>query len=133
VFVAGFIGSPAMNLLPGRVTEGGVAIGGATIPTQRGLSPAGPQVTAGFRPESLVAAAPGDGFAVTVDVVEELGSDAYVYGRLAGSGSDAIVDEPDVIARVDPRQAPAKGDTVHFKVRDGELHLFDSESGARLG
>src|SRR6266496_205674 len=97
VFVAGFIGSPAMNLRTVKMVEGGVEMAGSVIPLDRAVlaKAGGDKVTLGFRPESLEVAAEG-GFPVTVHVVEELGSDAYLYGTL--EGSDAAHGEVDVIA-----------------------------------
>src|SRR5215469_14502087 len=78
VFVAGFIGSPAMNLHEAPVDDGHAVFGGTRVPIPR---VAAEKVVLGFRPESLVIAANGDeGFEVTVQAVEELGSDAYVHG-----------------------------------------------------
>ena len=75
-FVAGFIGSPAMNLLKTTVSGGKASLGKLSIDVP---ASAGSSVIVGIRPEGLVAAS--DGFAVTVEVVEELGSDAFVYGQ----------------------------------------------------
>jgi len=133
-FVAGFIGSPAMNLLPAAWTNSGLQIGSAIIPAPRPAAAVGTSgsVTAGFRPESLQVVDSGDGFAVTVNVVEELGSDAFVYASFAGNDAETISTGHDVVARVDPRVAPAKGATLHLRVRPGELHLFDAQTGARV-
>ena len=131
VFVAGFIGSPAMNLIEEKLTDQGVQFGGATIPVDRStLSDTNESsVTVGVRPEDLELVGDGEGLAVEVDVVEELGADAYVYGRLAGADETA---KP-VIARVDGRRPPMKGETVYFRPKQGHLHLFDVKSGQRLG
>jgi multiple sugar transport system ATP-binding protein len=67
-----------------------------------------------------------------VAVVEELGSDAYIYASFAGHESAAITEGHDIVVRVDPRQVPRPGDTVHLRVRAGELHLFDTATGTRL-
>jgi multiple sugar transport system ATP-binding protein len=131
-FVAGFIGSPAMNLVDGRVVDGAVHLGAATIPVARGELAQGAEVTAGFRPESLELVGPEEGFAAVVAVVEELGSDAYVYATFAGHESAAITEGHDIVVRVDARRTPRPGDTVHLRVRPGELHLFDAASGGRL-
>ncbi|UER55244.1 sn-glycerol-3-phosphate ABC transporter ATP-binding protein UgpC [Kineosporiaceae bacterium SCSIO 59966] len=128
VFVAGFIGSPAMNLLELKAVDGGVEFGDTTFPVARevlGQAGAG-QVTVGVRPEDLELA--DRGLAVQVDVVEELGADAYVYGRTTIAG-----DEYEIIARVDGRQPPAKGETVHFQPKEGHVHLFSTVDGRRLG
>jgi multiple sugar transport system ATP-binding protein len=131
-FVAGFIGSPAMNLVQGRVVDGAVRVGAATIPVAPEEVADGAEVTAGFRPESLELVGAEDGFAAVVAVVEELGSDAYVYASFAGHESAAITEGHDIVVRVDPRQTPRPGDTVHLCVRPGELHLFDAATGSRL-
>jgi multiple sugar transport system ATP-binding protein len=73
---------------------------------------------------------PGQGFEVTVNVVEELGSDAFVYASF--EGGDAVATGHDLVVRIDPRSVPAKGETLHLQVREDELHLFDIDSGARL-
>ncbi|WP_010534246.1 ABC transporter ATP-binding protein [Brachybacterium squillarum] len=130
VFVAGFIGSPAMNLLEEKLTDQGVQFGGAVLPVDRStLTDTNENsVTVGVRPEDLELVTDGEGLAVEVDVVEELGADAYVYGRLAGDDSGK-----EIIARVDGRRPPAKGETVYFRPKQGHLHLFDVKSGQRLG
>ena len=126
LFVAGFIGSPAMNLLELPTTDGGVKLGDTVFPVERSVlaKAKGSRVTMGMRPEDLTLAE--HGLAVEVDVVEELGADAYIYGRAMGS------DGLQVIARTDGRHPPKKGDTVHFSPDAGHVHLFDTESGQRL-
>ena len=130
VFVAGFIGSPAMNLLELPVVDGGVKFGGAIYPVPSAVlgEAAGNTVTVGVRPEDLEVVGAGEGLAVEADVVEELGADAYVYGH-------AIIDgaERDMVVRVDGRRPPMKGDTIHVRPQVGHVHLFDATSGARLG
>jgi multiple sugar transport system ATP-binding protein len=131
-FVAGFIGSPAMNLVEGRVVDGGIQTGPATIPVTRQDVGDSAEVTAGFRPESLELVGADEGFAAVVAVAEELGSDAYVYASFAGRESAAITEGHDIVVRVDPRQTPRPGDTIHLRVRTGELHLFGTATGSRL-
>ncbi|HYY09768.1 MAG TPA: sn-glycerol-3-phosphate ABC transporter ATP-binding protein UgpC [Kineosporiaceae bacterium] len=144
VFVAGFIGSPAMNLLELPVADGGVKLGDTVHPIERALlSGTGSRVTLGVRPEDLELS--DRGLAVQVDVVEELGADAYIYGRALGTGSGetgvsaapgsttALGGDLQIIARTDGRRPPQKGETVHFLPKQGHVHLFDTESGARLG
>ncbi|WP_312717671.1 sn-glycerol-3-phosphate ABC transporter ATP-binding protein UgpC [Mobilicoccus sp.] len=129
VFVAGFIGSPAMNLFEVPVTEGGVRFGSATHQVERSvLQGAGSTVTLGVRPEDM-RITDADGLDVEIDVVEELGADAYVYGHLAGT---TPTDRP-IVARVDGRTPPAKGEVVTFLPAEGQVHLFDVENGHRLG
>jgi multiple sugar transport system ATP-binding protein len=125
VFVAGFIGSPAMNLLELPVTDGGIRLGDSVFPVERNvLSGAGNQVTLGVRPEDLDLTE--HGLSVQIDVVEELGADAYIYGRATDS-------DLQIIARTDGRNPPEKGVTVHFTPKRGHIHLFDTANGSRLG
>src|SRR4051812_8554314 len=141
VFVAGFIGSPAMNLLQLPIADGGVKLGDTVYPVERSvLSGTGDHVTVGVRPEDLRLS--DRGLAVQVDVVEELGAGAYIYGRApttqgdvaAARGSDtALGGDLQIIARPDGRRPPEKGSTVHFVPEQGHVHLFDVESGQRLG
>ncbi|HEV2343606.1 MAG TPA: sn-glycerol-3-phosphate ABC transporter ATP-binding protein UgpC [Actinocrinis sp.] len=132
VFVAGFIGSPAMNLIEAPIADGGVAFDGAVVPVDReSLSRAVGRgersVTLGVRPESFDVTTDGTGIAVVVNVVEELGADAFAYGTAKVDGSDV-----DVIVRVDARNTPAKGETLHFLPKAGETHIFSTVSGERL-
>ena len=136
VFVAGFIGSPAMNLTTCDLTDGGARLSDAHLPLPRAISNAASDggaatVTLGFRPEALELAGPGeDGFTGTVTLVEELGSDAYAYCTLAGH--DPEHGDVDIIARVDPRTAPAKGEHIRLRVRPDEIHAFSVSTGQRL-
>jgi len=136
VFVAGFIGSPAMNLKEVRVVDGGAEVGGVHVPLSRAALNAlaaerATTVTVGFRPESLhVVGAGSGGFPVTVNLVEELGSDAFCYGTL--EGHHPAHGEVDIVARVNPRTPPAKGERLHLRVHPGEVHVFSATTGARL-
>jgi multiple sugar transport system ATP-binding protein len=130
VFVAGFIGSPAMNLFDVPVVDGGVKFGSGTYPLDRELlADAGPEVTLGVRPEDLTINTDGQGLAVTVEVVEELGADAYIYG----STTETAGDIKPIIVRVDGRTPPEKGTVVHLSPRGEHVHLFHAETGLRLG
>jgi multiple sugar transport system ATP-binding protein len=139
-FVAGFIGSPAMNLLEGRIDERGVAIGETVLPLSRELAARaggpGTVVTVGLRPESIAIVAPGSAaqtLRAVVNVVEELGAEAYVYAQLADRFDRSLTAESDIIARTEPRGAPSIGDQVDLRVGDGAILLFDHESGLRIG
>jgi multiple sugar transport system ATP-binding protein len=126
VFVAGFIGSPAMNLLNLPVVEGGVQFGDEVWPVSReALAAAGRQITLGVRPEDLGPAE--HGIPVTVEVVEVLGADAYVHGTLRSEGTDLPI-----IARVDGRRPPMKGETIRLEPAAGHVHLFSVETGDRI-
>ncbi|HEY0453792.1 sn-glycerol-3-phosphate ABC transporter ATP-binding protein UgpC [Actinophytocola sp.] len=127
VFVAGFIGSPAMNLSTRPLTDTGVRLGDLEVPLSRSTLDAGlTSVTLGVRPEALRLAGPDDpGFALRVELVEELGADAYLHGKL--ETGDRIV------VRVDGRTPPRLNESVHVALRDAtEIHLFHPETGLRL-
>jgi multiple sugar transport system ATP-binding protein len=139
VFVAGFIGSPAMNILDLPFGAEGADLGGYTVPLPRAateeLSRGGADtVTLGFRPESVELVGEGDGFPMQVDVVEELGSDAYAYGRLGSApGGELRPTDERTIVRVDPRKPPVPGRTAYLRILPGELHLFSPVTGDRVG
>jgi len=138
VFVAGFIGSPAMNLADLPLTADGATLGGVTIPLPRSAMTQlsrenATHVTLGFRPESVELVGAGEGFPMTVDVVEELGSDAYVYGRLGEATGDMKPTDTRTIVRVDPRKPPTVGEVAHLRIRENESHIFSATTGARLG
>ncbi|MBV0895460.1 ABC transporter ATP-binding protein [Microbacterium sp. NC79] len=130
-FVAGFIGSPAMNLFEAKIADGGVVWGNEIVAVERDVlaKATGETVTIGIRPEDLVLGGATDGgLPVTIDLVEELGADGYLYGR-AGAGTDA---EHEIVARVDGRNHPNAGETVSLKPVAGHLHVFDATTGERL-
>src|ERR671932_745287 len=115
VFVAGFIGSPAMNLMDVDLDAHGAVLGGRSLPLPREtMSGTGDRVTLGVRPEDLDLS--DRGLAVQVDVVEELGADAYIYGRAVGTGRG----ESDV--------APAPGATTAL---GGDLQIIARTDGRR--
>ncbi|CAM3668655.1 ABC transporter ATP-binding protein [Isoptericola cucumis] len=144
VFVAGFIGSPAMNIATFKVDDGVAHVGPARIKLEREVvaqltEADGGKVTVGFRPESLdiVSSTDADAIPVLVNLVEELGSDAFVYGTLTGEfAHDAEVrsgaGEDQVIVRIDPRDVPMKGDTIHVAIKPGKAHVFSAATGNRL-
>jgi multiple sugar transport system ATP-binding protein len=141
LFVAGFIGSPAMNLVEVPITDGGVKFGNSIVPVSReALTTAADggdrTVTVGVRPEhfdivgdqttSLAKDEPA-GVAVTVNVVEELGADGYVYGTAEIGGTPT-----DIVVRVGGRNVPMKGEVLHVVPRAGETHVFSTSTGERL-
>jgi multiple sugar transport system ATP-binding protein len=133
VFVAGFIGSPAMNLRSAAVAAEGALLGGTTIPLPRSTLAAVnglPRIILGMRPESFTASSNATGLPLRVHLVEELGADAYVYGSLPGD--EPIRDKP-FIARVQGRTEVRAGETIYVEPRLGVEHVFDPDSGARLG
>ncbi len=129
-FVAGFIGSPAMNLLVAPVSGGQASLGDLKIDVP---ASAGASITIGIRPEGFTPAA--NGFKVLVEVVEELGSDAFVYGKPADSSvkfANATDEGAQVIVRWDPKNPPKPGETITVGVNPSAVHLFDATSGARI-
>ncbi|MCP9944303.1 sn-glycerol-3-phosphate ABC transporter ATP-binding protein UgpC [Streptomyces somaliensis] len=147
LFVAGFIGSPAMNLVEVPITDGGVTFGNSVVPVSREALAAATAkgdgtVTVGIRPEHFDVVEHGGadaaralskddsapaGLAVSVSVVEELGADGYVYGSALVGG------EPkDLVVRVSGRSVPEKGSELHVVPRPGELHVFSTSTGERL-
>ncbi|UFU07204.1 ABC transporter ATP-binding protein [Ruania halotolerans] len=143
VFVAGFIGSPAMNLGSFKVADGKANLGGAHIPLTRTTLDAiteedKGEITLGFRPEAMNLVSEGTeaSFGIKVNLVEELGSDAFVYGELLDKEASEHISsgagDAQVIVRVEPRNPPMKGDTVHVQIQDGQKHLFSSATGQRL-
>ena len=130
VFVAGFIGSPAMNLFTADLADTGVRFGSEIVPLDRDtLARAeGNQITVGVRPEDItVGPADGRGLSVVVDLVEELGADGYLYGHADIGGK-----RTDIVARVDGRNHPNAGETVVLAPVPHHVHAFDIESGERL-
>ena len=126
VFVAGFIGSPSMNLLPATVADGIAVYGSLRVP----LSPEqlealeSAAITIGVRPNDLDIGAEG-GLDATVEFVEELGSEAFLYCIADGTDTE-------VVARTDGLSVLQSGDKVSLVPRPRGLHLFDTRSGARL-
>jgi multiple sugar transport system ATP-binding protein len=131
-FVAGFIGSPAMNLVTVPLTAEGAKLDGLTVPLPRAtLDGAGQakEITLGVRPETFrMAGAEGSALDMKVRLVEELGADAFVYGEVPISGTATKV-----IVRTEGREAPSFGDTVRVGLRDNaRVHAFDAATGERL-
>ena len=118
-FVAGFIGSPSMNLCTLPCSNGSVQLGGVDLPVSaRGH---GEAVVVGLRPESIELAS--EGIPAEVEVVEEIGADSYVF---------AAADVGRLVARCETKHAPERGDRVSLRPKAGEAHLFDPVTGARL-
>ena len=133
-FVAGFIGSPAMNLLNATVVEEGVQIGRTTVALPRAFHQAvgrGP-VTVGLRPEALEPTSEGGGISAVVKLVEELGSEAYIYAQMTDSASGSTAVTPEIVVRVAPTVVVKSGDQISLRVKDDAMLLFDAESGVRI-
>jgi sn-glycerol 3-phosphate transport system ATP-binding protein len=122
-YVAGFIGSPTMNLLPGRFVHDGSAVqldAGCLVPL--GGRRAGDRVTLGIRPEHL--AFGGDGLTLTVDLIEPLGSETLVHGRLVGrNGETIVVKVPGTVTATE---------VISVSVQADQAHVFDAGTGQRI-
>jgi sn-glycerol 3-phosphate transport system ATP-binding protein len=125
-YVAGFIGSPAMNFLPATIAERGITLSsgqniGIDVPGLGNL--AGRSITVGLRPEHL---AIGDGpgaFDFRVDVTEELGADTLLHGPLDGT---------DIVVRLPGSLGLRAGDQIRLCPDPALVHLFDDKTGRRL-
>jgi multiple sugar transport system ATP-binding protein len=147
LFVAAFIGSPAMNLADAQLANGAVEFAGFTIPVARGGSG---RVVVGIRPEAFEDAALADPglpqIEVTVEVVEDLGPDTHVIFPIdappidASAVREAAEDDATLIAtdramftaRVDPATTARPGQRLRLAVDASKFHFFDPGSGARL-
>jgi multiple sugar transport system ATP-binding protein len=125
VFVAGFVGSPAMNLLDGEVADGRWrGPGGLDLPAP---SAGVPRLTLGVRPHDVAVVAPGTGDVdARVDVVEPRGSEQLVYARLGGDAG------PEVRVVAPPEPAVAVDSVIGLRAERDRLHWFD-EHGRRSG
>ncbi|AQA04114.1 ABC transporter ATP-binding protein [Mycobacterium sp. MS1601] len=156
LFVAGFIGSPAMNFFPATRTDIGVMLpfGEVTLTQEAddllAQHPSSKNLIAGIRPEHFEDAAVLDGYAriraltftVTVDLVESLGADKYLYFTTSGSGARAEqltelaaesgADENEFVARVSTESRATKDQDVELAFDTSKLVLFDADSGANL-
>ena len=117
-FVATFIGAPSMNLLMADLADGTVKIGDQTLPGPQGSG----KVKLGVRPEHLILAA--DRLPMQVKVVEPTGAETMVFLRFEGQDVTAVFRE---------RHSFAPGETIHLKPDPDHLHVFDGETGQRLG
>ncbi len=135
LFVAGFIGSPAMNLIEGSVADDGIHIGDYIVPVRRTvLSTAANEkrLAVGIRPENFQIVDDTDGIGVDVAVVEELGADAYLYGTVTGLSDEERLTATQITARISSRNPPKRGETVRLQVDPEKVHVFSVENGRRL-
>jgi multiple sugar transport system ATP-binding protein len=164
LFVAGFIGSPAMNFMPAEIAGGKIRLPIGEVDA-RDLGDAAPthdgKVVAGIRPENFedaeivqdsVKSERGLVFDAEIDLVESLGSDLYAYFHIESEGiqSDQLADlvgdrlaetgtagrregEEQIVARLEPTSKVRRKQTAQLWADTAKLHLFDPESGERLG
>jgi multiple sugar transport system ATP-binding protein len=129
LFVAGFIGSPAMNLLQAKAADGQAKIGDYLVPVDpTAAKKMQGDITVGVRPESWrIVSSSEQGLPVTVTVVEELGADEFVYGTCDVEGTPG-----NIIIRVSGRGQAKKGDVIYVTTDPKDVHVFDTASGERL-
>ncbi len=135
LFVAGFIGSPAMNLMKGKRVEDGVQVGDYTVRVPREVlakAEGEDTLTIGVRPEAFTVSADNDGIGLDVAVVEELGADSYLYGTVAGLSTEEKLNAQQIVARVGARTAPSKGEVVRLKADPAQVHVFSNETELRI-
>lgn len=127
LFVAGFIGSPAMNLLPGTLSADGSQLllaDGMALPLPVAKPQwAGRQLTLGVRPEHIQLVAQGQGVPLQLQTLELLGADNLAHGQWGGHG---------VIARLSHETLPTAGSTLYLQLPAQALHFFDTHSGLRM-
>ncbi|HET9874630.1 MAG TPA: sn-glycerol-3-phosphate ABC transporter ATP-binding protein UgpC [Mycobacterium sp.] len=127
LFVAEFIGSPAMNLFTLPVVDGSVSLGDCAIPVGPEITGAAPEVVVGVRPENFQV---GDrGVEIEVDFVEELGADAYLYGRTTFSDNTT---QQYIIVRVPGGNTAQRGSRLHLNPDREHLHFFSTDNGRRI-
>lgn len=130
-FVAEFLGSPSMNMLPGTLSGQGqhpaLALDDGTLVPLAGIDPGaapGSRVVLGVRPEHLSLSRDGaPGFEIDIDVIEPTGSDTLLIGKVAGLP---------VTCEADGRPAVRSGDRVALQMDPAHLHFFDEDSGRRI-
>jgi len=128
LFVAGFIGSPPMNLVAGRVADGVLNLDGSPVGAARVAGGCAEPVL-GLRPEALRIgreASSSPALRCVVDVVEPMGHEVIIHGRI---GSDA---DTELVARLDAHDEPRPGEVLELTFESKDLHLFDPASGERL-
>ncbi|MFO7667977.1 MAG: sn-glycerol-3-phosphate ABC transporter ATP-binding protein UgpC [Desulfobacterales bacterium] len=129
LFVAGFIGSPAMNIIPMELAPEGNAVklpGGSSLPlAARIVNASERSVMVGMRPEHItLAKEEKEAFQVPVELVEILGADTLVHGPLAG--------ETQLTIRLPGSVKVSRGDRLKLRINPDKLHIFDRTTGIRL-
>ena len=139
LFVAGFIGSPTMNLLPGRLESGSasdrrVRVGRNLLPVPADLQFEHDEVVVGVRPEDLDTAthngaeADEDRFTIDIALVESVGSDVYVYGAVHGAD-----DDKQLVARIDKDNEPVAGERMTLRADARRVLFFDAQTQRLIG
>ena len=131
LFVAGFIGSPAMNFVPGTIAPAGDkptvrVLGGDLVSAAGQPADAGREVTVGVRPEHLLLAGPDDDNTIraTVSHVEPTGAQTHLVVEADGRPLTVVLNDT---------AAPKRGEAIALSIRPDRVYLFDRATGARLG
>ncbi len=144
VFVASFVGSPAMNIGIFQVFDGAAQVGRAQVPlTREALATLKAEdmntVILGFRPEALDRASPNaeGALPILVEAVEEFGTDAHIFGSISNEfgaleSFHFAAGESQITVRIDPHDVPRIGDTLWVTIRPEEQHTFSPASSLRL-
>ena len=135
LFVAGFIGSPAMNLMEGDVAADGIHIGDYVVPVPRetlAKAPNEKRLVLGIRPENFSLSDDNNGINIDVAVVEELGADAFVYGTISGLSAEEQLTAQQITARISARNPPQRGTSIRLRIDPGHVHVFSLADGGRL-
>lgn len=153
LFVAAFIGSPTMNLIPAKRRFDGTAVGaGVSVALPRDLPDSSEDVVLGIRPEDLSMMGPTDADSgrtdggptsagsvsgsgsveIEISLIEELGSDTFVYGTTSGQDPLRIKEKP-VVARLNKGGTPRRGDRMGFRIDPELVHVFDAETQQLVG
>jgi multiple sugar transport system ATP-binding protein len=122
MFVAEFIGSPAMNLFTLPIVEYSVSLGDWPLQVPREIADSAGEIVVGIRPEHFEMG--GLGVEMQVEVVEELGADAYLYGRV--TGPDNTPGQP-VVVRADGNNPPPRGTRLRLHPQRGHVHFFSAD------
>ncbi|WP_299445401.1 ABC transporter ATP-binding protein [uncultured Phycicoccus sp.] len=133
-FVAAFIGSPAITLVESAVSDGRADLHGLAVPVDRTLAAAATdRVVVGFRPESwrIVPESDDGALQLTVELVEALGSESFVYARRPGTDGSGAERER-VTIKTEKRAHVEVGDVIRVRPVESEAHLFDAGTGERL-
>jgi multiple sugar transport system ATP-binding protein len=126
LFVAGFLGNPAMNFFRGRLRDGMLEGDGVQLRLTAVQAQAGQEIVAGVRPEDLHVAgtaAPGGSLTGTVELIESVGSEAFIHATSGGWR---------LIARSSPYNLPAVGARITLQPAADRIHFFDAQTGKRL-
>ncbi|MGO2860494.1 MAG: ABC transporter ATP-binding protein [Brevibacterium sp.] len=130
LFVAAFIGSPTMNLIPAKRGADGTAVGaGVSVALPRDLPESGEDIVLGIRPEDL-AVSPGEGTSeleLEISLVEELGSDTFVYGTTPEQDPLKLSEKP-VVARLSKGGVPRRGERMSVHIDPAQVRVFDART-----